>query len=97
MYATTTARAMIAAFLLGVCTTVAVAALPGTVQTPPLQMTGIGDTIPPAGPAPTLPASVTASELAFTGIGDTIAPLGPVPNLPAVVQTQSLIMTGIGQ
>lgn len=69
-------------------------ALPKIIQTPPLRMTGIGDTVAAPGPTPKLAERLTTTPLTFTGIGDTIAAPGAPPKLPATVNTPPLRMTG---
>jgi hypothetical protein len=63
-------------------------ALPDTVNTPAIQMTGIGDTI---GAPKKLPDTVTAPAIFFTGIGNDV---GASKKLPDIVNTAPMTMTG---
>ncbi|CAG1005116.1 hypothetical protein BURK1_03173 [Burkholderiales bacterium] len=74
------------------------APLPTTVNTTPMAMTGIGDTIAPPGTSlERLPSVAATAALAFTGIGDTIAPPGASRKaLPSLVATDGITMTGTG-
>ncbi len=92
------ARRAAAALAILATANLSAAPLPATVDTPPMTMTGIGDTIaPPDATRKPLPSIAPTTGLAFTGIGDTIAPPGANRKaLPSFVATQRMTMTGTG-